>query len=876
MDSKRERIIGLMENRDYVRLREVISSLVDETGWSQTRDVIKSAIAGFQWFRQYKIVLAIFGLEVLEGIDVDPEMFLDSVTRNLPFEEIRKKMKEHASSLLTDQLRNNGSTLFFNLDKITTTEFAVHVPEIIELRKKQFSSLYNRLVEHGLNPFDEIIFTHYGFEILKTQWGKGSFDDLLKAFEEAKKEMEDVSHPFTKPMVSKNFRNLAITLVQAGTNEMQGHKMLLEMGYPSIESAKFFFEDKIYDYDYETRMECQFLAIQALEKDQGSESTEFLKSLVKSFYVEYADDYPICSFDFDAWRVAVRTLISRNEGMSIVSELEALFSINIKISTLDTMVTDQAAMFYAEILGERAFHSLWRNFHRSGRVISWLDWGIWGAIKSIGPSINKELFNRVLSEIKEYAGEATEAYFRILEDLGPENWSDKMGMALAEGHEDSKRLIEYISKHDKSRALREMCYVISYGLRDDWGLGEISNWIESVEMKFTQDSLIDLLSDDEDPGVVSGAIYCLGAIRSSKTLKALEKLLTDGKYYDSALEMLVQVGSAEQVFRILSDSRIIGLIEEYHIYLLARRILELGDDAVKRTLKLFNESSQESRLVLTSVISEIDKADTEALRRAGCTDVFLSILETVDKTRDSTILTKIPDHIHQVAVLEEDSLVEAIRKSDEPWITINLLKKSSPVFFSDVVLDAAKNTIPVLIEYMRGDGKRTGEVLECISQVELIITDKGLQTAVKETIDICRERRAKKTVFTEEEIFLYRGLHYLPSLRKRIPKTLRIPSFFIEEPAKKKEEIATAIETKKPGEEYQHSEEFERVLGFAKTQYNMGRYRSSEDAYRKAISLYEGDYEAWKGLGESLLKQNKYFEGIEAIQRAKELASTRN
>jgi hypothetical protein len=77
-----------------------------------------------------------------------------------------KILREKMIYKLIDQLKNNGSTLFFDIDELSTRDASVLIPLILKRRKKELQRL--RLYESsGYVDLTPLWKTGYGYEILK-------------------------------------------------------------------------------------------------------------------------------------------------------------------------------------------------------------------------------------------------------------------------------------------------------------------------------------------------------------------------------------------------------------------------------------------------------------------------------------------------------------------------------------------------------------------------------------------------------------------------------------------------------------------------------------------------------------------------------------
>jgi len=198
-------------------LREQVGNLLKEGNWSNTKKRLKNAIIEVPWYSKYIGILRLFEIELLEGIDLSAEDVLDalpSYRKKMSFDQIRKVMRQSAGELIQDQLKQNGSTLFFDVDTIANTEFVFLVPEILELRQKQFMSAYKKWLANEDSDLQNMMQTHYGNEILRSLEGNITNSKLSSSFQKVIDEIGIVEpYPWTEINMSEEFKKLAMAKV---------------------------------------------------------------------------------------------------------------------------------------------------------------------------------------------------------------------------------------------------------------------------------------------------------------------------------------------------------------------------------------------------------------------------------------------------------------------------------------------------------------------------------------------------------------------------------------------------------------------------------------------------------------------------------------
>ncbi|MFW9804276.1 MAG: HEAT repeat domain-containing protein [Candidatus Thorarchaeota archaeon] len=177
----------LFRRRKFKVLETILKTLLKDEGWPAIADLIKALPFSSEkrpWVRassargerrhisQYTgpvdttfrkchrrdCLLWILGIEALRGLDVDIlDAFSDIDARNI--RALRRDAAIRAKNLFQEQIER-GNTFFFSFEEISTSPFAIMLPELVEVRKQE-------VVELRENAFlREIAATYYGFEIM--------------------------------------------------------------------------------------------------------------------------------------------------------------------------------------------------------------------------------------------------------------------------------------------------------------------------------------------------------------------------------------------------------------------------------------------------------------------------------------------------------------------------------------------------------------------------------------------------------------------------------------------------------------------------------------------------------------------------------------
>jgi hypothetical protein len=127
------------------------------------------------WLKTHHVVLSIFAIPELRGVDCS--LFDEIHSFQLPKDIVQAS--ENLFSILIEktkkQLQNGGSTLFFNVDEISSTRSAIIVSDLVQARFREtvfvleeIDALLPNLTKEWVNV-SRLWRTGYGYRILKTR-----------------------------------------------------------------------------------------------------------------------------------------------------------------------------------------------------------------------------------------------------------------------------------------------------------------------------------------------------------------------------------------------------------------------------------------------------------------------------------------------------------------------------------------------------------------------------------------------------------------------------------------------------------------------------------------------------------------------------------
>lgn len=178
MEETSETIKDYLVQNDIERLRIPISTLIKDHKWPDIVELLKTSTESLykkHWLKTNQMVLSIFELSELLGVDCDIFSEMNSIAQPESIENASDLLFDKLIQVARTQFRSGGSTLFFNVDKISMTRSAIIIPELIEARYRETILI--------LSEFDEILLTltkewieaarlwrsGYGFRLLRAR-----------------------------------------------------------------------------------------------------------------------------------------------------------------------------------------------------------------------------------------------------------------------------------------------------------------------------------------------------------------------------------------------------------------------------------------------------------------------------------------------------------------------------------------------------------------------------------------------------------------------------------------------------------------------------------------------------------------------------------
>ncbi|MFW9889702.1 MAG: hypothetical protein ACFFER_16050 [Candidatus Thorarchaeota archaeon] len=161
---------GVLENAvlkmDTKATLRTIKKLIKEEGWKSVLKQLRNHLnrsVGKAWYARNWFFLSILDSVGLMGIEADVEKILARVDDEYEFNKVLEEASEKLIRSARRQLRNGGSTLFFDLELMKTERSAVLIDEVVRARQKEF-------LQCAENQWDNLRYTHHGLLLQYATW----------------------------------------------------------------------------------------------------------------------------------------------------------------------------------------------------------------------------------------------------------------------------------------------------------------------------------------------------------------------------------------------------------------------------------------------------------------------------------------------------------------------------------------------------------------------------------------------------------------------------------------------------------------------------------------------------------------------------------
>ncbi len=121
-------------------VQSLIDELIKDNDWKEIVSLLKTVTNSLykkHLLKTHQMILTIFNLSELLGIDCDIFEEMNSIPRPDNIEQASDLLFDNFVQIARSQFSSGGSTLFFNVEKLSTTRSVIIIPELIEARYRE-------------------------------------------------------------------------------------------------------------------------------------------------------------------------------------------------------------------------------------------------------------------------------------------------------------------------------------------------------------------------------------------------------------------------------------------------------------------------------------------------------------------------------------------------------------------------------------------------------------------------------------------------------------------------------------------------------------------------------------------------------------------
>ncbi|MGY5881338.1 MAG: hypothetical protein RTV31_13885 [Candidatus Thorarchaeota archaeon] len=139
--------------QDNVRaVQTLIGELIKDNEWKEIVALLKTVTSSLykkHLLKTHQMVLTIFNLSELLGVDCDLFDEMNSIPAPENIDQASDLLFDNLIQVVRTQLSSGGSTLFFDVDKLSKTRSVIIIPDLIEARYRETIFI--------LSEFDEML-----------------------------------------------------------------------------------------------------------------------------------------------------------------------------------------------------------------------------------------------------------------------------------------------------------------------------------------------------------------------------------------------------------------------------------------------------------------------------------------------------------------------------------------------------------------------------------------------------------------------------------------------------------------------------------------------------------------------------------------------
>jgi hypothetical protein len=140
MENPAEQLLDLLVQDKVDDLRLLINEFVNTLQWRDIVALLRKATQSIyekHWLKANHVILTIFDCPELLGVDCDLFNELTSIRQPVNMRQASDFLFERMLKTIDAQLRDGGSTLFFNVERISSTKSALILSDLIQARNRE-------------------------------------------------------------------------------------------------------------------------------------------------------------------------------------------------------------------------------------------------------------------------------------------------------------------------------------------------------------------------------------------------------------------------------------------------------------------------------------------------------------------------------------------------------------------------------------------------------------------------------------------------------------------------------------------------------------------------------------------------------------------
>ena len=121
-------------------VQSLIDELIKDNEWKEIVSLLKTVTNSLykkHLLKTHQMILTIFNLSELLGVDCDIFEEMNSIPGPDNIEQASDLLFDNFVQIARSQFSSGGSTLFFNVEKLSTTRSVIIIPELIEARYRE-------------------------------------------------------------------------------------------------------------------------------------------------------------------------------------------------------------------------------------------------------------------------------------------------------------------------------------------------------------------------------------------------------------------------------------------------------------------------------------------------------------------------------------------------------------------------------------------------------------------------------------------------------------------------------------------------------------------------------------------------------------------